>query len=31
MRQQVARLIHNVDPLLAIGNSDVHVQTKYET
>src|SRR5262249_6969586 len=31
MREEVPRLIHNVDSLLTIGDSHVHVQTKNET
>ena len=30
MRQEIARLVHDVDCYFAIGNSDVHVQSEDE-
>src|ERR1043166_9620169 len=31
MRQEISRLIHDIDPVFAVGNSDVHVQPEDET
>ena len=30
MRQEIARLVHDIDSFLAVGNSDVHVQSEDE-
>ena len=30
MRQEIARLIHEVDPFFAVGDSDMHMQAEDE-
>ena len=31
MREEITRLVHDIDSLLAVGNCHMHVQTKNET